>query len=116
MKSLCEMIGEVHRCGEAAAHRRIRRHLQSRLQRLWFAVWGWLLPEQVAKWHELVVDLGRCRDANEVLESVRYWRRRHPLSLHALGSSWLMRCDSARALGLRAAYQQRTIQEAPIKA
>lgn len=110
------MICEAHRCDEAAAHRCICRRLQSHRQRVWFALWGWLLPEQMAKWRELVVDLGRCRDANEVLESVRYWRRRHPVSLHTLGSSWLMRVESARALGLWADYQQRTIQEAPIKA
>jgi hypothetical protein len=108
MPTLTQLICQVHRCPESAAHRRLRRRIQTWPQRGWLAVWGWLLPEHRAKWHELVVDLGRCRDANEVLESVRYWRRRHPLALHALGISWLVRVESARAMRVWADYHQRT--------
>ena len=107
MNSLNQMIRQAHGCDEKAAHGRIRRRIQSWPQRAWLAVWGWLLPDQRAKWHELVVDVGRCRDANEVAESVRYWRRRQPLALHGFGASWLMQVESARALALWADYQQR---------
>lgn len=98
--TLLDLIMLVHRCDDRRARSIIRRRVQSLSQQLWLSFFSFACKDYNSAWESLVFELTHCTDANDVLETCRYWRRRVPFTSYGLMSFWLLHAQSGRVASL----------------
>lgn len=111
--TLLELIMAVNRCDDRKARAIIRRRAQSLSQRFWFSFFAFALKDYKSAWETLVFELARCTDANDVLETCRYWRRRVPFTSYGLMSFWFLHAQAGRVASLWDEYKDRLAHMKP---
>ena len=77
-KTLIERVCDHRSCNPEAALGILAGDLLSTSQRFWTAVFSPWCDELREHHHEVVKDLARCKDYNEIRNSILYWRQRSP--------------------------------------